>query len=77
MSYPRPYGASDDVRLYVRRDTMRPKFWRLAWWDGKSDSFVMAEGECSAQYHKTIVAARAYGAKHYGERAKYSRDFAN
>jgi hypothetical protein len=56
--------------LYVMRDTMRPQFWRLCWSRPDSDSYCMAEGECSAIYYRTMADARAYGMRRYGERAK-------
>lgn len=56
--------------LYVRRDPMHPSSFRLAWSHPDSDSYCMAEGECSAVYHRTERAAIAYGERAYGETAK-------
>jgi len=66
----RPYNAAADVVLYVKRDTMRPTAWRLAWWNGESDSFVYAEGECSARLFKRRYQAVAHGVRAYGETAR-------
>lgn len=55
--------------LYVRRDTMRPQFWRLCWSQPNSDSFVNAEGECSAIYYRTMRDAIATGLKRFGHTA--------
>ena len=55
--------------LVVRRDTMNPKLWRLAWDDG-STSFTNAEGECSAIYYPTMRAAIAAGVTRFNETAR-------
>lgn len=69
----RPYAGTPlrpdmTAQLYVMRDIMRPKAWRLCWATPNSDSYCMNEGECSAVYHPTMRAAVAYGERHYGER---------
>lgn len=56
--------------LYVKRDTMHPKGWRLAWSHPDSESYVMAEGECSAIYYRTRAAAVAAGVARFGEHAR-------
>lgn len=63
------------VSLYAKRDntTSGRGLRRLAWWDGVSDSFIHAEGECSARYFKTRRGAVAYGVRAYGETAKWWR----
>lgn len=74
----RPYiqtataGLQPDMaaHLYVMRDTMCPKFWRLCWKRDGSSLYVMAEGECSARYHRTMRDAIAYGQRTYGETAQ-------
>lgn len=60
----------NDQILYVRRDTMRPKFWRLCWSNPESDSFVNAEGECSAVYYHTMREAIASGLRRFNTTAK-------
>lgn len=65
----RPYNQPA-ARLYVRRDTMVPKFWRLCWSEENSRTFCNAEGECSAIYYRTMREAIAGGARRYGETAQ-------
>lgn len=65
-----PLAPDMAARLFAMRDVMQPRFWRLCWSTPDSDSYVMAEGECSAIYHRTMRAAIAYGERHYGERAR-------
>lgn len=67
------YQPDMSVSLYVKRDTMT-NAWRLAWWDGESDSFVYAEGECSAKLFERRYMAVAYGKRAYGETAKNWKD---
>jgi len=55
--------------LKVRRDTMRPQYWRLAWETPGADTFCYAEGECSARYYRTMGDAIAAGARRFGETA--------
>lgn len=43
--------------------------WRLVWARPGADSYVCAEGECSARYFETLSEARAYGKRRYGETA--------
>lgn len=57
------------ARLYAKRDTMQPKLWRLFWMVPGSDSYCMAEGECSAIYYRRLSDAVAGGLRRYGERA--------
>ncbi len=75
----RPYiqtataGLQPDMaaQLYVMRDTMQPNAWRLCWSNSDdAPSYVMAEGECSARYHRTMRDAVAYGRRQYGETAR-------
>jgi len=76
----RPYAMTADrglqpdqtVSLYAKRDTTTSggNRWRLAWWDGSSDSFCYAEGECSARHFSTARDALAYGARAYRETGK-------
>lgn len=65
-------GLQPDMtaRLYVMRDIMHPAAWRLCWIRAGSDSYCMAEGECSAIHHRTMRDAIAYGVRHYGETAR-------
>lgn len=56
--------------LYAKRDTMNPRFWRLAWMVPGADSFVYAEGECSARLFRTRREAVAYGQRTYHETAR-------
>jgi hypothetical protein len=56
--------------LYVRRDTMQPRFWRLCWSEPGSTSFCNAEGECSAIYYRTMREAIAAGLRRFGEAAR-------
>jgi hypothetical protein len=56
-------------RLYVKRDTMRPKAWRLCWSVPGSSSFCYAEGECSAIYYRTRRDAIAGGVRRFNETA--------
>lgn len=51
--------------LKVRRDTMRPKYWRLLWETPGSNTFCYAEGECSAIYYSTMRAAIAGGIRRF------------
>jgi hypothetical protein len=60
----------NDQILYVRRDTMHSKFWRLCWSNPESDSFVNAEGECSAVYYRTMREAIASGLRRFNATAK-------
>lgn len=55
--------------LYVRRDTMQPQVWRLCWSDPDSESFVYAEGECSATHYRTMRGAIAGGLRRFGIKA--------
>lgn len=51
--------------LKVRRDTMRPKYWRLLWDTPGGNTFCYAEGECSAIYYSTMRDAIAGGIKRF------------
>jgi len=64
-----PLAPDMAAQLYVMRDIMQPKAWRLCWSTPGADSYCMAEGECSAIYHRTMRAAIAYGERRYGEKA--------
>lgn len=74
----RPYkmtadrGLQPDMAsaLYVKRDTMHPKAWRLAWMVPGETIYCMAEGECSAIYYRTRREAIAAGQRRYGETAR-------
>lgn len=70
MTADRGLQPDGTARLYVKRDTMRPTHWRLAWAVPGSDSYCMDEGECSATYYQTRSAARAAGYRRYGEYAR-------
>ena len=49
--------------------------WRLLWAESvDSDTFVYAEGECSARYFRTMKAAVDYGKRQYGETAQRFSD---
>ena len=52
--------------LYYRRDTMRPKWWRLGFSTPGSSCFTWAEGECSAIYYPTAKAAVEGGKQRFG-----------
>jgi hypothetical protein len=44
--------------------------WRLLWAESvDADTYVHAEGECSARYFRTMREAIAYGIRAYGETA--------
>ena len=62
--------TSAAAHLYVKRDTMNPRAWRLCWSVPGADSFTWAEGECSAQYYRTRRDAVAAGVRRFGETAK-------
>lgn len=70
------YGSEMAIveSLFVHRDPFAPQRtypWRLLWArHADADTFVHAEGECSAVYHKTMAEAIAYGKRRYGEVAK-------
>jgi len=76
----RPYKMTDNkglqpdmtVDLWAKRDntTSGRGKWRLAWWKRGKDSFVYAEGECSANYFNTAKDALAYGLRRYDEKGK-------
>lgn len=55
--------------LYAYRDWNNAGRWRLLWARQGADSFVHAEGECSAIYHRTLKDARRFGERKYGETA--------
>ncbi len=60
-------------KLFVHRAISAPLSapWRLLWAESRdSDTYVHAEGECSARYFRTMKAAIAYGQKAYGETAE-------
>lgn len=63
------YYGREAAKLYIRRDTMRPRAWRLCWSVPDSDTFVNAEGECSAVYYRTMREAIAAGVRRFGETA--------
>jgi hypothetical protein len=78
--YKGPAGATlaqcrvEVCSLFVHRHevTGAPKSrpWRLLWATGPDAStYVHAEGECSARYHRTMKDAIAYGLSAYGEAA--------
>ena len=56
--------------LYVKRDTMTPKAFRLAWMVPGESCYCYAEGECSAKLFRFAWQAIAYGRRTYGETAK-------
>jgi hypothetical protein len=56
--------------LYTRRDTMNPRFWRLCWSNPESNSFVNAEGECSAVYYRTMHESIEAGFRRFGIKAE-------
>jgi hypothetical protein len=66
----RGYQPDMSAVLYAMRDPMMPVAWRLCWSHPGEQSYVMAEGECSAVHHATMAAAVAYGERRYGETAK-------
>lgn len=71
----RPYAGNPlepdmTVSLYVARDTMQPRYWRLYWSEPGSYVTVGNEGETSAIYHRTMADAIAWGERHLNERAK-------
>jgi hypothetical protein len=60
-------------RLFVKQDMNAPRSrpWRLAWSESEdSDSYVYAEGACSAIYYRTMRDAVAGGVRRFGETAK-------
>ena len=61
-----------ESRLYVYRQWTSDAngAWRLLWAVPGADSFVHAEGECSARHFRTMREARAFGLRRYGETAK-------
>ncbi len=73
------YGSADGkvsgsqvCSLFVHRAMMAPASapWRLLWAESaESDTFVHAEGECSAKCFRTMREAIAYGQRAYGETA--------
>ncbi|MBB5985995.1 hypothetical protein [Sphingobium lignivorans] len=69
MAADRGLQPDQSERLYVMRDIMHPRFWRLCWSKPGSDCYVMAEGECSARYYTRMMDAIAAGQRRYGETA--------
>jgi hypothetical protein len=69
---PNPFMPAKPAALYVKRMDTTSYFgmFRLLWWDGEGNTFVMAEGECSAKAFKRRKDAIAYGRRAYGETAK-------
>lgn len=59
------------TKLYVYRDwaTTHNGAWRLMWANPGGESYVCAEGECSAKLFKTMREAVAYGEERYLETA--------
>lgn len=54
--------------LFVHHPIMAPNLWRLLWAESvNADTFIHAEGECSAKHFKTMREAVAYGKRVYGE----------
>jgi hypothetical protein len=72
----RPYSGTPlapdmAARLFVKRDCMDDRQWRLAWSRPESDSYCYDTGECdSAGRFRTMREAIAYGKRHYGETAR-------
>ena len=63
--------------LFVHRAMMAPRAhpWRLLWAESAdADTFVHAEGECSAKCFRTMRAAIAYGIRAYSETATRFED---
>lgn len=63
--------------LFVHRAISAPLShpWRLLWAESAdSDTFVHAEGECSARCFRTMREAIAYGIRAYGETATRFED---
>lgn len=66
----KPYG-DNYAELYVHRDIMQPKVWRLAWMVPGSDCYVHDTGECdTAGRFRTRREAVWHGKAHYNETAK-------
>jgi hypothetical protein len=78
------YGSADGslvgahtCALFVHRAIMAPRArpWRLLWaTSANAETFVHAEGECSARYFRTMRDAIAYGIRAYGETAQRFND---
>lgn len=68
------------AKLYVYRVPFTSGYgaWRLLWAAPGDDSFVHAEGECSAKLFRTMRECIAYGQRVYGEKAtkwRFGDDF--
>lgn len=78
------YGSADgtikgshECSLFVHRAISAPLSapWRLLWAESaESNTYVHAEGECSAKCFRTMRAAIAYGIRTYGEKASRFQD---
>ena len=74
-----PGGTGNPIvcSLFVHRAISAPlsRPWRLLWAESaESDTYVHAEGECSAKCFRTMREAIAYGILTYGETASRFQD---